>query len=105
MTIDASAVARAVGVETRFKVMRSGAVRLLPQRICVFAQGSSAVVYSTEKWPATSAGAAGVRYGAGSQIHLILRELLPADGDGVGTIPVTVYPLEDGYDAVTATGS
>jgi phage tail sheath gpL-like len=104
MTIDASAVARAVGVETRFKDMRSGAVRSLPQRIAVFAQGSSAVTYSTEKWDATTAGAAGSRFGTGSQIHLILRELLPANGDGVGTIPVTVYPLEDGYDAVAATG-
>jgi phage tail sheath gpL-like len=105
MTIDASAVARAVGIGARYKDMRSGAVRSLPQRIAVIAQGSSAVTYSTEKWEATSAGAAATRFGAGSPIHHVLDELLPANGDGVGTIPVTVYPLEDGYDAVAATGT
>lgn len=104
--VDSSAVARVLGIETNFKDLRAGSVLFLPQRIAVFAQGSSSPgTYSTEKWQATSAAAAGTRYGFGSPAHLVVRELLPVNGDGVGSIPVTVYPLEDGYEAVTAAGS
>lgn len=105
MGIDASARARAVGQDTQYKDFRSGTVLNLGQRIAVFAQGRSSATYSTTKWQATSASAAGTRYGFGSPIHLILQQLLPVNGDGVGTIPVTIYPLEDGYEAVTATGT
>jgi phage tail sheath gpL-like len=105
MGIDASARARAVGIDTQFKDFRGGQVLFLPQRIAVFAQGRSSVTIDTTKWQATGATAAGNRYGFGSPIHLILRELLPVNGDGVGTIPVTVYPLEDGYEGVAATGT
>lgn len=104
MTIDASAVARVVGIETKFEDSRAGSVLFLPQRIAVFAQGATASLYSLDKWQATSAGAAGQRYGFGSPIHLILRELMPANGDGVGTIPVTVYPLVDHASGVAAAG-
>lgn len=105
MGIDQSARARVVGQDTQFKDFREGTVLFLEQRIAVFAQGRSSVNYDTTKWQATGAGAAGTRFGFGSPIHLILEELLPANSDGVGTIPVTVYPLEDGYEAVTATGT
>lgn len=105
MAIDASAVARVLGIDTVFKDLRGGSVLFLPQRIAVFAQGASAASYSLDKWTATSAGAAGNRYGFGSPIHLILRELMPANGDGVGTIPVTVYPLEDDDSGVPAEGA
>jgi phage tail sheath gpL-like len=104
MAVDASAVARVVGITTEFKDLRGGAVLNLPQRIAVFAQGASASVYSTDKWQATSAGAAGAKYGFGSPIHLALRELMPANGDGVGSIPVTVYPLVDDGSGAAATG-
>jgi phage tail sheath gpL-like len=104
MAVDASAVARVVGLTTEFKDLRGGAVLNLPQHIAVFAQGSSDASYSTDKWRATSAGAAGAKYGFGSPIHLALRELMPANGDGVGSIPVTVYPLEDDGSAAPAVG-
>lgn len=99
--VDVSAVASVLGISTTFEDMRGGAVLNLPQRIALVGQGKSGTSYSTEKWAATSAGAAAARYGFGSPIHLALRELLPANGDGVGTIPITVYPLEDagGSDA------
>lgn len=103
--VDASAVARVVGITTEFKDLRAGGVLFLPQRIAVFAQGSSSATYSTDKFQITSAFQAGSRYGFGSPIHLICRELFPLNGDGVGTIPVTVYPMEDAYDAVAATGT
>lgn len=104
MSVDASAVARVLGIDTQFKDLRGGSVLFLPQRIAVFAQGSSDVTYPTTKFEATSAGAAGARFGYGSPIHLILRELRPVNGDGVGTIPVTVYPLVDGVSAAAASG-
>jgi phage tail sheath gpL-like len=105
MAIDTSARASALGIGTEFKDLREGGAPALPQRIALFAQGASASTYSLDKWVATSAGAAGAKYGYGSPIHLALRELQPANGDGVGTIPVTVYPLEDAYESVAAVGT
>jgi phage tail sheath gpL-like len=102
--VDASAVARVLGIATEFKDLRAGSVLFLPQRIAVFAQGSSAVTYSTAKRQVTSAAEAGTVYGFDSPISLITRELLPVNGDGVGSIPVTIYPLEDGYEGVAAAG-
>lgn len=102
--VDASAVARVVGIKTEFVNLRGGNVVNLPQRVAVFAQGNSAATYSTDKYQVTSALQAATRYGFGSPIHLAVSQLLPPNGDGVGSIPVTVYPLEDGVAAVTAAG-
>ncbi|HET9954173.1 MAG TPA: hypothetical protein VFQ61_06705 [Polyangiaceae bacterium] len=104
MSIDASAVARVTGITTQFQDMRAGSVLFLPQQIAVFAQGNSDALYSDEKWLAPSAGATGARFGFGSPAHLILRELMPSNGDGVGTIPVRVYPLTAPAGAVAAQG-
>lgn len=105
MPIDVSAVARTLGIETRFRDLRAGGVLFLPQRIALIGQGASAVTYSLDKFQITSAAQAGQRYGWGSPIHLAARQFFPANGDGVGTIPVTVYPLEDAYESVAAEGS
>jgi phage tail sheath gpL-like len=105
MTIDASARASALGIGTQFKDLREGGASYLPQRIALFAQGESGVDFSLDKWPATGAGAAGARFGYKSPIYQCLRELQPANGDGVGTIPIDVYPLEDVYEGVAAVGS
>lgn len=102
--VDLSAVARVVGIKTEFVNLRGGNVVNLPQRIAVFGQGNSAATYSSDKFQVTSATQAAERYGFGSPIHLAVKQLLPANGDGVGTIPVTVYPLEDGVAAITASG-
>lgn len=105
MSVDASAVASVLGITTSYEDMRAGGVLFLPQRVMVVAQGKTGASYPLTKWQATSAGAAGVRYGFGSPIHLALRELLPANSDGVGTIPVTVYPLNDHASGVAASGT
>jgi phage tail sheath gpL-like len=104
MAIDASAVARVVGIETQFRDLREGGVLFLPQRIAVIAQGASASVYSTDKFQATSALEVGQKLGFGSPAHLIARMLWPTNGDGVGTIPVTFYPLVDDASGVAAAG-
>jgi len=102
--VDASAVARVVGIKTIFKDLRAGGVLFLPQRVAVVGQGSTASTYATTKQQVTSATQAATIYGFGSPIHLALLQLLPTNGDGVGTIPVTVYPLEDAGSGVAATG-
>lgn len=102
--VDASAVARVVGIKTIFKDLRGGGILFLPQRIAVVGQGNSAATYDTTKRQVTSATEAAQLYGFGSPIHLAVLQLLPINGDGVGTIPVTVYPLEDDASGVASTG-
>lgn len=102
--VDASAVARVLGVQTTFKDLRAGNVLYLPQRIAVIGQGASAVTYSTTKAQYTSAFAVGQAYGFGSPLHMAAKQLLPSNGDGVGSIPVTFYPLQDDGSGVPAAG-
>ncbi len=102
--IDPSAIASVTGIDTQYVSLGGGSAAVLPPRIAVFAQGQSGVSYPSAKAPYTSAGAAGKVYGFKSAIYLALRELLPANGDGVGVIPVTVYPLSDAVGATAATG-
>lgn len=105
MPIDVTAVARVLGIGVRYEDFRSGSILNLPQRIGVIAQGASDSVYDTEKFQATSAAAVGARVGYGSPAHLAVREMLPVNGDGVGTIPIDVYPLQDDGSGVAAAGS
>jgi phage tail sheath gpL-like len=104
--VDASAVARVVGIKTIFKDLRGGSILYLPQRIVVLGQGTTALngTYSLTKVQVTSAAAAAAIYGFGSPIHLACLQLLPTNGDGVGTIPVTIYPLDDEDSSVVASG-
>lgn len=102
--VDASAVARVVGIETIFKDLRGNDVLFLPQRVALIGQGSSAVTYDTTKAQVTSAFDVGSTYGFGSPLHLAALQLLPSNGDGIGTIPLTVYPLEDDGSGVAASG-
>ena len=103
--VDISAVARVLGIKTAFKDLRGGQILNLPQRIVPVGQGSSASSYSTTKQQYTSADAVGAAYGFGSPLHLVARQLFPVNGDGVGTIPVTFYPLEDDASGVVSTGA
>lgn len=102
--VDASAVARVTGIKTTFKDLRAGGVLFLPQRVAVVGQGASASTYSSTKAQYTSALAVGQAYGFGSPLHLAATQLFPTNGDGVGTIPVTFYPLQDDGSGVAATG-
>lgn len=103
--VDNSAVARVLGIKTTFKDLRTNSVMFLPQHIAVIGQGNSDAVYTTTKTQVTSASQAASLYGFGSPIHLAVRELFPSDGSGVGTIPVTIYPLEDAATGVAAVGN
>lgn len=101
--VDASAVARVLGIQTIFKNLRGG-ILFLPQRIAVVGQGNTASVYATTKRQVTSASEAAGIYGFGSPIHNACRQLFPVNGDGVGTIPVTIYPLDDDASGVASSG-
>lgn len=103
--VDLSAVARVVGIKTVYKNLKFGSVSILPQRIAVVGQGSIGATFPTDKQQVTSATQAGNIFGHGSPVHLAVKQLLPTNGDGVGTIPVTVYPLAAGEDAKPSVGS
>ena len=103
--MDQSAIARGVAIETVYRDLRQGGVQFLPQRVAVFAQGATSAVFSTDKFAALSAAEVGAKVGYGSPAHLIAKQLLPANGDGVGTIPVTIYPLVDAGGGVAASGT
>jgi phage tail sheath gpL-like len=102
--VAASAVARVVGIKTTFRDLRAGGILFLPQRIAVIGQGATASTYSTVKAQHTSAFAVGQAYGFGCPLHLAAKQLFPTNGDGVGTIPVTFYPLVDDVAGVASTG-
>lgn len=73
----------------------------LPQRIAILAEANEAnqATLDTDPWIASSAQAAGQRYGYGSPIYHIMRILRPLSGDGVGGIPIVVYPQAKGVAA------
>jgi len=101
--VDASAVARVLGIKTVYKDLRGNSVLNLPQRIAVIGQGATASTYAADKVQVTSAAQVADLFGFGSPLHLAARQLFPTNGDGVGTIPVTIYPLvDDGAGVVSA---
>jgi len=102
--VDISAVARVVGIKSEFRNLRGGSITYLPQRIAVIGQGSSSVNYPTTKQELTNANDVGLAFGFGSPLHLAAKMLMPLNGDGVGTLPVTFYPLDDAGSAVAAEG-
>ena len=102
--VELSAVARVVGIKTSYINLRQDGSPLLPQRIAVVGQGSTAATYSTVKAQVTSAQQAAEAYGFGSPLHLACLQLFPQNGTGVGSIPVTLYPLVDAGSAVAAAG-
>jgi len=104
--VDASAVARVVGIKTEFVNLKTG-ITLLPQRIAVIGQGTTAqnASYDTTKAQVFTAQEVGEEYGFGSPLHLACKQLLPVNGDGVGSIPVTVFPLKDDGSGVAASGT
>ena len=95
MSVTTGAVARQVGITSNYKDLRGSKNAFLPQRIAVFGQGATTATYSVAKAQVTSAAEVSQTYGAGSPLHLAVKQLLPANGDGVGAIPVTVYPIAD----------
>ena len=106
------AISTAVGLERISKVVgyqvKKGKYQdvspNLPMRIAVLAEANQANQASldTTAKEIISATQAGNLYGFGSPIHQIVRILIPLQGEGVGGIPVVVYPQAEAVEAVAA---
>ena len=105
MGVSASAVARVVGIDTAFKNLRGGRTVLLPQQVALIGQGATASSYVTTPAVVTTAAEVGTAYGFGSPVHLAAKMLLPANGDGLSDIPLTVYGLEDDGSGIASDGN
>jgi len=103
--VDPSAVARVIGIKTEFKNLKGG-ISFLPMRIGVVGQGTTVAqaTYVNTKKQVFSAKEVGDTYGYGSPIHLAVKQLLPPNGDGVGIVPVTIFPLDDDGSGIASDG-
>ena len=104
MGVSATAVARVIGIDTAFVNLRGSAAVRLPQRVAVIGQGAESVTYATTPFTATSSSAVGAEFGFGSPLHLASLMLLPANGDGLGDIPMTLYPVQADGSGVASLG-
>ena len=104
MSLDASLEAHQVGVSAQYKDSRVGAFTKLPQKLYMIAQGESASDYPTAKFVAFSAGEVGAKAGYRSLAYHMARQLLPTNGDGIGTVPLTVALLNDADEGEAAVG-
>ncbi len=99
-----SARAQGFGIKTNFKNLRGSNTLLLPQRVAVIGQGLTGGSYSLTKAQYSSALDVANAYGFGTPLHLAALQLFPANGDGLGSIPCTFYPVADDGSGVAAAG-
>lgn len=102
--VDPSARAAVLGIKTEFRNLAVGNLFSLPQRCGLIGQGATASTFATTKAQYFTANAVGSTYGFGSPVHLAALQLLPVNGDGIGSIPLTVYPLEDDGSGIASAG-
>lgn len=69
----------------------------LPQRVAILGEANTANQGSLDLTPKliTTAQQAGNLYGFGSPLHRMLSILKPSNGEGIGGIPIMVYPQEE----------
>lgn len=102
MTVGA---ARITSIGTQAVPLRAGAVARLPQCVAMVGQGNLATTYSDEPVEITTPRQVLELYGEGSPLHTMALRLVPLDGDGVGIVPVTAYPLQESVGAVNGIGA
>jgi phage tail sheath gpL-like len=111
IAVDSSRISKVVG----YKIIKGNfneSTQNLPQRIAVIVEANTDNQEDLDltPWVATTAKATGDRYGYGSPAHILMRILRPAQGDGVGGIPIVIYPQAEADGAtekiyeVTPTG-
>lgn len=108
-----SAISTAVGAErisrvSGYKIKKGFFDNVTPNLqhvIAILGEANTAnqVGLSTVKREITSEQEAAELYGAGSQIHQMMRILRPKSGDGVGGIPTVVFPQVSAIDAEATT--
>jgi phage tail sheath gpL-like len=102
--LPASAISRVTGVNVEYRDFNAGAGGFLPQRLALFGVGNDDAEYSLDKYESTgSADAIAKRYGYGSPLHLMARQLFPSGGGGA-SFPVTIYPLAKSAEGAAAAG-
>jgi len=99
-----SARAQGFGIKSTRKNLRKGNILLLPQRVAVIGQGLTGGTYDLVKTQLSSALDVATKYGFGTPLHLAALQLFPSNGDGLGTLPCTFYPVADDGSGVAATG-
>ena len=104
MGVDVSAISRVLGTDVQEANFNKGNSYYLPQRIAIVGQGNSDSQYDTKKYTVLNAEEVGQKFGYGSPLHLATEMLLPANNDGIGAIPLTIYALKDKNNAIAATG-
>lgn len=105
MGISASAVARGTGITTTYKDLSGGRARFLPQRIALIAQGQTGVSVDTTKFQVTGGlKQIGDRAGYRSPAFIAGQKFFPANGGGVGSIPVDVFLLSPAGGSTAAAG-
>lgn len=104
MSISSSWIARITGVSVEYVNYNIGQALSLPQKLAVIGQGNTLSTYAETPFLALSASQVGAAVGYGSPLHLAAMQLFPANGDGIGGIPVTIYPLVDDDAGVVGTG-
>jgi phage tail sheath gpL-like len=104
VAVPPSAVARVVGIESKFQNLAGGRATALPQRAVIVGQGATLSTYSLDKRQFFTSFDVGGAYGFGSPVHLASIQFLPINGDGIGIIPLTIYPLEDEAASVASAG-
>ena len=93
--VDVSARASVLGIKTQFKNLRGARTLFLPQRIAVIGVGQSLeFTYPLEPIQLTSPQEVLNIFGI-CPFYYVALKLFPRNGDGVGSIPVTFYPLAD----------
>ena len=105
MGVSHSSISRVTGVEVSYKNFNKGAAASLPQRLAIIGQGNTGITYPTTKYEVEgSAVDVAERFGYGSPLHLAALQLFPAVGNSAN-FPVTIYPVEEGPEAVAASGN
>ncbi|MDD2778239.1 MAG: phage tail protein [Candidatus Omnitrophica bacterium] len=105
MSISSTTIARVTGVNVEYKNFNLGQALYLPQRIAVIGQGNTLSTFATTPVKYTKEKDVADAYGYGSQLHLVARQLLPSNGNGIKGIPITFYPLDDAGTGVVADGN
>lgn len=104
--LDATLVARQVGVSERYEDSRVGAFSNLQQHLLVVAQGQTGKSFSTDLFDALTAAEVGKIAGYRSPAYLQMRKFKPPTGaGGVGSVPVTVALLPDAAGSTAATAT
>ena len=93
LAFPASRRARGLGMKTEYVRGQKNSADILQMKIAVMGQADASYSGSMAKKRVYTAAEVGTLYGFQSPLYLMCRSLLPVYGDGVGDIPVWVYPL------------